>query len=205
MVAMPRLADIRERLTDNPADITPRSDNEPQAAVAVLLRERNDTTEVLFIKRAEQDGDPWSGHMAFPGGRVELHDADLLHTAIRETEEEIGFNPLDHGEFIAALEPMRAQPRGQRQGLVVAPFVFHIDGDPPLIPNYEVADVVWTPVVPLLSGDTLTTYPWTGLDGQSTFPGYEVEKGYIVWGLTYRMLHTFFEIVHPEWTPPPES
>ena len=55
------------------------------AAVAAILRQAPSGLEVLFIKRAERDGDPWSGHMAFPGGRREPHDSDLYSTALRET------------------------------------------------------------------------------------------------------------------------
>ena len=70
-----------------------------KAAVAVILRpapgETLDSTEILFIKRAERDGDPWSGHMAFPGGHMEPDDSDLKESAIRETKEEIGLDLRD--------------------------------------------------------------------------------------------------------------
>src|SRR6476646_9126644 len=63
-----------------------------RAAVAAIMRERNGRAEILFIKRAERESDPWSGHMAFPGGRREPSDETLLHTARRETLEEVGLD-----------------------------------------------------------------------------------------------------------------
>ncbi len=55
------------------------------AAVTLLLRRGAvDGAEILFIKRAERTGDPGSGHRAFPGGRVDEHDATLLDVAMRE-------------------------------------------------------------------------------------------------------------------------
>ena len=64
-----------------------------QAATALVLRPRtDDALELLFIKRAEWAGDPWSGQVAFPGGRHEPHDPDLLTTSVRETQEETGID-----------------------------------------------------------------------------------------------------------------
>ena len=56
----------------------------PRAAVAAIF---TPTLELLFMRRAEVSGDPWSGHLAFPGGRVDPTDRDDLHAAMRETEE----------------------------------------------------------------------------------------------------------------------
>ena len=64
----------------------------PTAAVAAVLRFGEKGPEVLFIERAVKEGDPWSGQMAFPGGRTELKDKSSLDTARRETLEEIGFD-----------------------------------------------------------------------------------------------------------------
>ena len=75
----------------NPADAPPAR----RAAVALVLRGPGDASgdgaegpiELLFVKRAEWEGDPWSGHVAFPGGRHEPQDETLWDTAARETHE----------------------------------------------------------------------------------------------------------------------
>lgn len=64
----------------------------PQAAVTLLLREADGDDQFLIIRRAEREGDPWSGHLALPGGRADLEDEDLLSTAARETREEVGID-----------------------------------------------------------------------------------------------------------------
>ena len=79
-----------------------------QAAVAVILRDSGEHTEVLFILRATKQGDPWSGHMAFPGGHWEDQDKSLRETAARETMEEIGLD-LSHAAFLGELDAVQSQ------------------------------------------------------------------------------------------------
>ena len=54
------------------AEFEPRAG---RAAVAIMVREGSDATEMLMIRRATREGDPWSGHMGFPGGRRDPEDA----------------------------------------------------------------------------------------------------------------------------------
>ena len=86
----------------------PREENDPAArpaAVAILLRlGPSREPEVFFIQRAEYEGDPWSGHIAFPGGRAEPDDESLMHTAMRETYEETGFDLEIRSEMIGILD-----------------------------------------------------------------------------------------------------
>ncbi len=79
------LSTIRQRLQQYQGEIYPPNANTRQAAVAVILREVDDELEILFIKRSETPGDPWSGHMAFPGGHEDPGDEDLKQAAVRET------------------------------------------------------------------------------------------------------------------------
>ena len=60
-----------------------------RSAVAMVLQVREGELHILMIKRAEREGDPWSGHMAFPGGRQDAVDQTL------EPEGEFGFHPLE--------------------------------------------------------------------------------------------------------------
>ncbi|MDP5071772.1 MAG: NUDIX domain-containing protein, partial [Congregibacter sp.] len=61
-----------------------------RAAVALVLQLRDGELGVLMIRRAEREGDPWSGQMAFPGGRMDKTDANGYAVAVRETHEEVG-------------------------------------------------------------------------------------------------------------------
>ena len=171
--------------------------------MAVILRETNGETDILFIKRAEKEGDPWSGHMAFPGGHREDQDPDLRGAAIRETQEEIGLD-LSGAGYLGPLDQQRAMPRGRPLNMLIAPHVFELSGDPAFTPNYEVDEVVWTRLGPLISGER---HDWESrpMAGTPTvFNGYRLERGHFVWGLTYRMLKSFFETLDPSWEGPPE-
>lgn len=170
------------------ADRTPAGagENDAQAAVAAILRQRAEP-EILFIKRAEHEHDPWSGHMAFPGGRRDPGDDTLERTAIRETIEEIGLDLRAHGERIVQLEDVPAHT----SGLIVRPFVWAVVDPPPLVLNREVDEVHWVPLAGLMSGALDTTYhlEWKGM--RHALPGYKVGER-IVWGLTYRFLELVF-------------
>ena len=159
----------------------------PSAAVAAILHAAEEP-EILFIKRAERAGDPWSGHMAFPGGRREPGDESLVETARRETLEEVGLDLRARGELLGPLEDVPTHTTG----LVVRPLVWGVRERPILPPNEEVAALGWAPLGPLMSGARDATYhlEWKGMPHR--FPAFETESG-IVWGLTYRMLHLLFE------------
>ncbi|NOX50735.1 MAG: CoA pyrophosphatase [Gammaproteobacteria bacterium] len=186
----------------DPQLVIPKA-NTRQAAVAIIMRDSADGEEMLFIKRADKEGDPWSGHMAFPGGHKEPEDNSLQSAARRETLEEIGLD-LSQAHYYGALDHQHAQPRGRTLDMLIAPHVFHIEGDPKFAPNYEVAEVVWTKLAPMvlnLIHDT-ETKPMQGTP--TVFNGYRLEQGHFVWGLTYRILQTFFTTIDPDWQGPQE-
>ena len=162
-----------------------------KAAVAAVLTPslHAPSLDILFIRRAEHPNDPWSGHMAFPGGRHEPGDASLLATAMRETREELGLD-LAGAHLLGRLDDLATH----RAGLMVRPFVFAIDRPPPLRGNYEVAETLWAPVLPLMQGERNAEYPYLHEGQQLRFPAYDVE-GRIVWGLTYRMLQSLFAML----------
>lgn len=194
---------IRSRLADYEPHLFVPDGQIRQAAVAVIVRAGATGTEMLFIKRAEKQGDPWSGHMAFPGGHREPSDQDLRAAAERETLEEIGLD-LTNAEYLGALDHQRAMPRGRLLNMLIAPHVFALEGDPAFAPNFEVQEVVWASLSPLASNrdHTTETRPMAGTP--TVFNGYRLERGHFVWGLTYRMLKTFFSAIDPSWQPPPE-
>jgi 8-oxo-dGTP pyrophosphatase MutT (NUDIX family) len=175
-----------------------------KASVAAILRGRGDESEILLIRRSDRPGDPWSGQMAFPGGHVEPGES-LVEAARRETREEIGLDLDEHGELIGRLDHARAVARGRRLDMIIAPHVFELRSEPRiLLPNYEVAEVIWAPLAPMILGATHTELEHDFGGERRRFPGYDVE-GRVVWGLTYRMLGTLFSVLHPEWVPPDDA
>jgi len=161
-----------------------------RAAVAMLLRETVEGPEVFFIERARHEGDPWSGHMAFPGGRVEDADTDSRATAERETLEEVGIS-LTGAHCLGRLDDKVGNPRTDPR-LVISAWVFELGevGEPSL--NHEVQQAFWFPVAGLLNPRRHVPHP-AGREGMA-FPGILVgEVGrHVVWGLTYSFLESFF-------------
>ena len=125
-----------------------------KAAVALFFRlGENDVLELLFIKRAEYEGDPWSGQIAFPGGRAEERDASLAETAIRETREETGIDLAREGVMVGRLDDLR--PRTVRlPAIMVRPFVALLDRSEPLVLSSEVALSFWLPFTELARGES---------------------------------------------------
>src|ERR1039457_5827057 len=114
---------------------------EPDAAVAIV-HARGAADSVLLMRRAEREADAWSGHWSFPGGRRKPEDSDLLHTALRELEEECGIL-LARARLEAALPAAVARRRVGRF-LLVAPFVFRVDDEqPPALDPQEAVEAVW--------------------------------------------------------------
>lgn len=170
------------------------------AAVAVVFVDS--PLRVLFIRRAESDSDPWSGQMAFPGGRYEETDGDLLVTALRETKEEVGLD-LSDAPCLGTMEDVAAVARGRRLGMRIRPFFFTLEEVPSLEPNYEVAETLWAELAPMCRGEVDVVQEWTEEGREMRFPGFDVE-GHTVWGLTYLMLRRLFQaIASPsEYRPP---
>lgn len=193
---------ITGRLAGRAAELDSSSPDR-QAAVAAILRApaapaapaTGAEAEVLLVRRAERAGDPWSGHMAFPGGRRDPADANLLATAVRETFEEIGLDLNAHGTLLARLPDVPATARGRRVGMVIAPFVFTLRSTPELTPNHEIAEVLWTPLGPLARGELDATTPYEHEGQRFQLPCYRVGER-VVWGLTHRMLVLLFEALH---------
>lgn len=164
-----------------------------QAAVALVLRASEDL-DVLLIRRAELDQDPWSGHMALPGGRREEPDATLLETAARETSEETGIDLFRAGTPLGRLEDVRPQST-RLPPIAISPFVFGVPASTPArVASPEVDAVLWVPLSRLQDPETLDTLTLELTEeGVKEFPGFRVEEG-LVWGLTYRILTTFLDV-----------
>jgi len=159
-----------------------------RAAVAAVVREGGPAgLELLFIRRAEQEGDPWSGHISFPGGRSEPGDDGLVGTAIRETEEETGLDLDRDGELLGALDEIRAMARVRPVDLSIAPVVFRLLRPAVLTPNHEVVSLHWLPLARLLGPEHRSTLEYPHEGALLEFPCLRVDD-LVIWGLTYRML-----------------
>lgn len=159
-----------------------------QAAVAAVLR-ASPELELLFIRRAEHPSDPWSGHMAFPGGRVDPGDPTPLDAARRETREEIALDLGTRGQLLGELSHLPAAARGRLLPMVIHPFVFGLEQlHDPLRPNpLEVAEAVWVPLDFLRERANRGTLQKTYAGVPMTLPCYRYQ-GRVIWGLTLRML-----------------
>lgn len=161
------------------------------AAVAMTLAPSEDDLRVLLIRRAESEGDPWSGHMAFPGGHRDPEDETLEDTAVRETLEEVGIDLTRHGRLVSRLDDVQAHARGKALDMVVTPFLFAVDEPlPTTIDRSEVADAIWIPLNVFRDERFHGTTPIARGDFRADFPAFLYE-GNTVWGMTYRMIREF--------------
>lgn len=184
---------VRQKLAARPPRLIEEAPApSPRAAVAAILRSHVEGPEILLIRRAERLGDPWSGQMAFPGGRASLEDSDLVSTAVRETREEVGLDLRDRAEILGRLDDLPAIARARPTGLVIAPFVFALRKESSLALNHEVAEALWTPLEPLVSGAAATTFAYRLEDQTLSLPALQVGP-HVVWGLTYQMLRMLFD------------
>ncbi len=181
----PTMARMMTRLSAHAVMEAPAEDAVRLAAVAAVLRV-TDVPELLFIKRAEAVGDPWSGHMAFPGGRHEPHDRTLLDTAVRETLEETSINLLSHGRVLGALDDLA--PRSPSLPRInIRPYVAIVRPDVEISPSDEVAAHFWVPLDALRAPSTQAEYEMEFDGSRLRFPGYRVGP-HIAWGLTERIV-----------------
>jgi len=167
-----------------------------KAAVAVVLRDGEDRRlEVLFIKRAQHPEDPWSGHMAFPGGRIDLTDATIRSAAERETLEEVGLR-LEEAERLGRLDDLEGlKGGGLPAGIVISAFVYHHQSPGPIRANHEVEEAFWVSLSALSDPAQRVEYSHP-LMGAETYPGILVgdPDRHVVWGLTYRFVEMFLSV-----------
>ncbi|HKA60473.1 MAG TPA: CoA pyrophosphatase [Gemmatimonadales bacterium] len=190
---MATVQDARRKLREyQPAEI-PFENGMIAAAVSVILRDGDEGLETLFIHRAVRVGDTWSGQIAFPGGRREPRDRDLLATAIRETHEEIGVD-LASAERLGVLDDLH--PRTPvLPPVVVRPFVFALIARPSIVLSNEVQDAFWVSfrslADPSVRGEITVDHP--GIP-RRVLPAYTLGKG-TIWGMSERILTPLISLV----------
>jgi 8-oxo-dGTP pyrophosphatase MutT (NUDIX family) len=169
-------------------------EGETLAAVALVFRGDPVDPELLFIERAEREGDPWSGQMAFPGGRVEKDDRSVREAAQRETIEEVGLD-LSGAEVLGRLDDQGGRRAGARRSLRIAAYAFHCNEPGSLEINDEVQTAMWVPYSNLLDPERRVDFEFGDYGG--SFAGIRVghSERHIVWGLTRRILRSLVELM----------
>jgi len=170
------------------------SGDTPRAAVALVFRDGPHGLELLFIRRAEHERDPWSGHMGFPGGREEPGDTDLAATSVRETLEETGLDLAGDGERLGALDEVKALARGRPVDLVIAPFVFRLRRRLDGTPSHEVVSLHWLPLERLMAPGTRSTLSYQHEGVVLELPCLRIDD-LVIWGLTHRMFESLASVL----------
>jgi len=179
--------------------VAPRIDTKPVkmcASVALVLREVGSDLEALFIRRAEHESDPWSGHLAFPGGRLDADDADARRAAERETIEELGVDLSDESrsKYLGRLSDVL----GHAESIRVSAYVYGLSGAPSLRPNHEVRDVFWSPLHHCTDPRRQSERKFSYLDVSMSLPTIrllEDEAAPVLWGITYKFLDEFMSTI----------
>ena len=160
-----------------------------QSAVLALLHPSSDGIALFFTVRPESLRHH-GGQISFPGGGAEDRDRTLQDTALRETEEELGF-PTADVDILGKLTPLFIAPSHN----IVHPFVGWIPAQPSLHPDpTEVASVLTVPMGVLLDHDTLSSCSWW-LDGQRLAAPCFLVEGKTIWGATAMMLNELLEVI----------
>jgi 8-oxo-dGTP pyrophosphatase MutT (NUDIX family) len=188
----PTVAALAARLVGRSPIEAARHGDTRLAAVAAVLRVVDGAPELLFIKRAEHEGDPWSGHMAFPGGRHEHVDETLEDTACRESFEELALD-LRAGRILGRLDDLA--PRSPMlPPILIRPYVAVVTSDVTFSPSEEVAATFWVPLDVLAHADSRAEHVMTINGARARFPGFRVHE-HIVWGLTERIVQQLLSLV----------
>ena len=162
-----------------------------RASVALILRGTERGPEGLFILRAHRVGDPWSGNVGLPGGRVEPVDRSLKETAQRESREEVGLE-LSGSLHLGRLSDIS----GAHRPVHVACFVYLVTDEPPLLLSDEVTEAFWVPLDELRRPERRITAQIQFCQETITTPAIVLpppDKPYL-WGITYRLVSEFLEI-----------
>jgi 8-oxo-dGTP pyrophosphatase MutT (NUDIX family) len=200
LLRRPEIVRLAALLAERPGLVLERAEPDPDprplrhAAVALVLRAGpGGEPELLLIKRAEHEMDPWSGHVALPGGRHEPHDATLAETAVRETREETGLDVARGGRILGTLDEISPRtpvlPR-----IVVRPYVVALGGSTEVTPSEEVAAAFWVPLAALREERGWSEATIVVRGQERRVPCFEYGE-YLVWGLTERVLRQFISLL----------
>ena len=186
---------VRAVVSRKPARVEPQ-ESERRAAVALLVRldeaREVPTPQLLLIKRATYEGDPWSGHVALPGGRREPGDPSLERTVIRETWEETAIDIDRDGKLIGCLDEV-APRTPVLPPIIITPFVGLVRSDVEIVASPEVADWFWIDVAALRDPEISREVVLELSSGPRTVMSFQ-HGAHTIWGLTERILRQFLSL-----------
>jgi 8-oxo-dGTP pyrophosphatase MutT (NUDIX family) len=155
------------------------------------LRQHANQLEMLIIRRAEHDADPWSGDLAFPGGKVDPGDADAKRAAEREAFEEMGLD-LSPAEYLGQLDDLP----GAFLPVRVSCFLYFLPQPVAFRLNHEVADYQWLPLDLFHEQERhrSMTFPFRGRPTSQPVVDL-IDEAPVLWGITHRLITQFFDLV----------
>lgn len=190
---------IQQRLQRHASRKIPWRRKLTRSAVATVLHiDSNGRPEVLLMQRACRDGDPWSGHICYPGGRMQIEDASAQETAEREMLEELGINIHQTGTLVARLSDVVTREHSRVRPMVVTPYVYLVDKKPAASTSSEAISSFWCPLEFFHDTNNRQRMTWTigksRLSVPLSMPCYYYENMRI-WGLTLLMLDELVSVV----------
>ncbi len=191
MIEMLQLPDIRETLAGRRPRLQSEVDRK-HAAVAMVLTGPAEDLQMLFIQRSSHPDDPWSGNLAFPGGKIDPEDPAPRMAAERETLEEVGLDLL-HGDYLGRLDDIT----GAYLPVLISCFVYHLDRPVSLTLNHEASDGFWFPLEKLLdpARHQVAAIPWGGKSRHVVAIDLLGPGRPVLWGITYRLVKQFVGIL----------
>ena len=187
------IAEIRRRLNGYRPHLA--SGDRARAAVAMVLHQREEAVHLLFIERSQRDDDPWSGHVAFPGGRVEPGDGNARMAAERETREEVGLD-LGKAEYLGRLDDVT----GATLPILVSGFVYNVETRDQLHPNHEVKAAFWVQLNVLADAGRHRERSFRIDNAERHFSTIDLpgSRQRVLWGISYRLVSQLLALLgHP--------
>ncbi len=171
------------------------STDKTRAAVAAVLGPTPEGLRLLFIERAQHPDDPWSGHIAFPGGRIEADDPSPRAAAERETLEEVGLDLSDAG-YWGRLDDLT----GYMLPVVVSGFVYCLETPADLVLGQEVGSAFWVGADQLCDSGKQTQYRLRRRGSEQAFPALDLlgPGRPLLWGLTFRIVRQLIAWMEPD-------
>lgn len=187
------IAEIRRRLAGYRPHLA--AGDRARAAVAMVLHQRKEAVHLLFIERSQREDDPWSGHVAFPGGRVEPGDGNPRKAAERETREEVGLD-LGKAEYLGRLDDVT----GATLPILVSGFVYNVETRDRLHPNHEVKAAFWVQLDVLADAGRHHERSFRIDNAERRFSTIDLPgpRQRVLWGISYRLVSQLLALTgHP--------